>query len=78
MDGRSGLKKAVWLYQPSQAAFMRTIFPSAAKVTPLTTVFVSATEGGRVEEILTEDGTIVEQGQSIVVLSNPSLQLERL
>lgn len=49
--------------------------PIRGKVTPLTTVFVSATEGGRVEEILTEDGTIVEQGQSIVVLSNPSLQL---
>lgn len=49
--------------------------PIRGKVTPLTTVFVSATEGGRVEKILTEDGTIVKQGQAIVELSNPTLQL---
>ncbi|MBT5187150.1 MAG: efflux RND transporter periplasmic adaptor subunit [Kordiimonadaceae bacterium] len=49
--------------------------PIRGKVTPLTTVFVSATEGGRVEKILVEDGTIVKQGQPIVELSNPTLQL---
>ena len=46
------------------------------KVTPLRTVFISATEGGRVEKILTEDGTMVKRGQPIVELSNPTLQLE--
>ncbi|HPF46716.1 MAG: efflux RND transporter periplasmic adaptor subunit [Alphaproteobacteria bacterium] len=50
--------------------------PIRGKVTPLNTVFVSATEGGRVEKILVEDGTLVKQGQEIVELSNPSLQLE--
>ena len=40
--------------------------PIRGKVTPLTTVFVSATEGGRVEKILVEDGTIVKEGQEIV------------
>ncbi|MBT5072244.1 MAG: efflux RND transporter periplasmic adaptor subunit [Kordiimonadaceae bacterium] len=50
--------------------------PIRGKVTPLTTVFVSATEGGRVEKILIEDGTLVELGQPIVELSNPTLQLE--
>ena len=50
--------------------------PIRGKVTPLTTVFVSATEGGRVEKILVEDGTIVSQDQPIVELSNPTLQLE--
>ena len=50
--------------------------PIRGKVTPLTTVFVSATEGGRVEKILVEDGTIVKAGQPIVELSNPTLQLE--
>ena len=44
--------------------------PIRGKVTPLTTVYMSATEGGRVEKILVEDGTIVEQGQPIVELSN--------
>lgn len=50
--------------------------PIRGKVTPLTTVFVSATEGGRVEKILVEDGAIVKDGQPIVELSNPTLQLE--
>ncbi len=50
--------------------------PIRGKVTPLNTVFVSATEGGRVEKILVEDGTIVKVGQPIVELSNPTLQLE--
>lgn len=49
--------------------------PIRGKVTPLTTVFVSATEGGRVEKILVEDGTILIKGQPIVELSNPTLQL---
>lgn len=49
--------------------------PIRGKVTPLTTVFMSATEGGRVEKILVEDGTIVVVGQPIVELSNPTLQL---
>ncbi|MBL4601378.1 MAG: efflux RND transporter periplasmic adaptor subunit [Emcibacteraceae bacterium] len=50
--------------------------PIRGKVTPLTTVFVSATEGGRVEKILVEDGTILKLGQPIVELSNSTLQLE--
>ena len=50
--------------------------PIRGKVTPLRTVFISATEGGRVEKILTEDGTMVKRGQPIVELSNPTLQLE--
>ncbi len=49
--------------------------PIRGKVTPLTTVFVSATEGGRVEKILVEDGAIVQKDQAIVELSNPTLQL---
>lgn len=50
--------------------------PIRGKVTPLTTVFVSATEGGRVEKILVEDGAIVKEGQEIVELSNPTLQIQ--
>jgi len=49
--------------------------PIRGKVTPLTTVFVSATEGGRIEKILVEDGAIVQKDQAIVELSNPTLQL---
>lgn len=50
--------------------------PVRARATPLTTVFLDAVEGGRVEQILVEDGTSVRKGQLIAVLSNSALQLQ--
>jgi HlyD family secretion protein len=47
-------------------------------VTPLVTVFLDAVEGGRVEKVLVEDGTMVQQGQLLAVLSNSDLQLNLL
>jgi HlyD family secretion protein len=52
--------------------------PLRARVEPLVTVFLDAVEGGRVEQILVEDGTVVQQGQMLAVLSNPELQLNVL
>jgi HlyD family secretion protein len=50
--------------------------PLRATVEPERTVFLDAIEGGRVENILVEDGTYVEEGQPILELSNTSLQLD--
>ncbi len=50
--------------------------PLRATVAPERTVFLDAIEGGRVESILVEDGTYVEEGQPILELSNTSLQLD--
>lgn len=50
--------------------------PVRGRVTPLNTVFLDAIEGGRVERVLIEDGTLVEAGDLIVELSNTQLQLE--
>jgi len=52
--------------------------PLRGRLVPRSTVYLDAIEGGRVEEILVEDGTIVEAGDPIVVLSNTNLQLEVL
>ena len=52
--------------------------PLRGRLVPSSTVYLDAIEGGRVEEILVEDGAIVEAGQSIAVLSNTNLQLEVL
>lgn len=52
--------------------------PLRARVEPLVTVFLDAVEGGRVEQVLVEDGTVVQQGQMLAVLSNPELQLNVL
>ena len=44
-------------------------------VMPLTTIYLDAVEGGRVEEVYVEQGTHVEQGTPILRLSNANLQL---
>ncbi len=52
--------------------------PLRGRVTPSLTVYLDAVEGGRVEQILVEDGAIVQQGQLLAVLSNSDLQLNVL
>jgi HlyD family secretion protein len=45
-------------------------------VEPIRTIYLDAIEGGRVEEILTEEGEMVEKGDPIIRLSNNNLLLE--
>lgn len=52
--------------------------PLRGRLQPRSTVFLDAIEGGRVEEILVEDGAIVKKGDPIVRLSNTNMQLEVL
>lgn len=52
--------------------------PLRGRLVPRSTVFLDAIEGGRVEQILVEDGALVEAGDMIAVLSNTNLQLEVL
>ena len=52
--------------------------PLRARVEPLVTVYLDAVEGGRVEQRLVEDGTMVQPGQILAVLSNSDLQLNVL
>ena len=52
--------------------------PLRGRLVPRSTVYLDAIEGGRVEEILVEDGAVVEAGDLIAVLSNTNLQLEVL
>ena len=50
--------------------------PLRASIEPERTVYLDAIEGGRVEQVLVEEGAIVEEGQALVELSNTSLQLD--
>lgn len=50
--------------------------PLRAAVEPERTVYLDAIEGGRVEAILVEEGSFVEEGQQLIKLSNTSLQLD--
>lgn len=44
-------------------------------IMPITTIYLDAIEGGRVEEKLVEDGAFVKKGQPILRLSNTDLEL---
>ncbi len=47
-------------------------------VEPISTILLDAQEGGRVEEILIEEGSMVKKGDIILRLSNPDLHLNIL
>ena len=47
-------------------------------VEPISTIFLDAQEGGRVEEKIIEEGTMVKKGDVILRLSNPDLYLNIL
>jgi HlyD family secretion protein len=49
--------------------------PLRGRLMPRSTVFLDAIEGGRVEQVVVEDGALVEAGELIAVLSNSNLQL---
>jgi len=49
--------------------------PVNGVVLPITSIYLDATEGGRVEEKYVEDGAMMKQGQPILRLSNTNLQL---
>jgi HlyD family secretion protein len=44
-------------------------------VLPLTTIYLDAMEGGRVEELFVEDGAMMKKGQPILQLANTDLEL---
>ncbi len=49
--------------------------PVSGIVLPITTIYLDALEGGRVEEIYVEDGAIMKQNEPILRLSNTDLEL---
>jgi HlyD family secretion protein len=52
--------------------------PLRGRLLPRSTVYLDAIEGGRVEQVLVEDGALVNAGDPIAILSNTNLQLEVL
>lgn len=49
--------------------------PVNGTVQPITTIYLDALEGGRVEETYVEDGAIMKKGEPILRLSNTDLEL---
>lgn len=52
--------------------------PVNGVVLPLTSIYLDATEGGRVEEKFVEDGAIMKKGQPILRLSNTNLMMNMM
>ena len=63
---------------PAQSGVFDDFLPLRARVTPLTTVYLDAVEGGRVDKKMVDDGAQVVQGELLAVLSNAELQLSTL
>ena len=51
------------------------VIPIRGTVQPLNTVFLDAVDGGVIEEIFVEEGSLVEAGQPLLQFSNTDLQL---
>jgi HlyD family secretion protein len=52
------------------------LIPLRANVVPRQTIYVDATDGGRVDRVLVEPGDLVQEAQPIIVLSNTNLALQ--
>jgi HlyD family secretion protein len=74
-SGKSRLNvdlERITISEVSKGAFQEFI-PVNGVVLPLTTIYLDASEGGRVEEKYVDDGTVVTKGQPILRLANTDL-----
>ena len=53
----------------------KEFIPVNGIVMPLTTIYLDAIEGGRVEQKFVEDGVMMKKGEPILKLSNTDLEL---
>ena len=76
-SGKSRLnveKEKITISTITKASFQEFI-PVNGIVMPLTTIYLDAIEGGRVEERFVEDGAFMKKGQPILKLANTDLEL---
>ena len=67
-------KERLTISEVTKGAFRETI-PVSGTVLPYATIYLDALEGGRVEQVYVEDGSILKKGQPILKLSNTDLEL---
>jgi HlyD family secretion protein len=76
-SGKSKLNvdpERITISEVKKGAFQEFI-PVNGIIMPITTIYLDAIEGGRIEEKLVEDGAFVKRGQPILRLSNTDLEL---
>lgn len=67
-------KERISIATATQGVFQENI-PVNGVVMPITTIYLDALEGGRVDEKFVEDGAIMKKGEPILRLSNTDLEL---
>jgi HlyD family secretion protein len=76
-SGKSRLNvdtERITISEVKNGAFQEFI-PVNGVVLPITTIYLDALEGGRVEEKMVEDGAVMKKGEPILRLSNTDLEL---
>jgi HlyD family secretion protein len=76
-SGKSKLNvdtERITISEIKKGSFQENI-PVNGVVLPVTTIYLDALEGGRVEEKFVEDGAVMKKGQPILRLSNTDLEL---
>ncbi|HWV73877.1 MAG TPA: HlyD family efflux transporter periplasmic adaptor subunit [Pseudosphingobacterium sp.] len=76
-SGKSKLNvdaERITISEVSEGPF-REFIPVNGMVMPISTIYLDASEGGRVEERFVEDGAIMKKGDPIMRLSNTDLEL---
>lgn len=79
-SGKSKLNvdaERITINEVKQGTFQEFI-PVNGEVQPLTSIYLDAAEGGRVEEKYVEDGAMMKKGEPILRLSNTDLELSLL
>jgi HlyD family secretion protein len=79
-SGKSKLNvdpERITVSEVKKGPFQETI-PINGVVMPLTTIYLDAVEGGRVEEKFVEDGAVMKKGDPILRLTNTDLELSLL
>lgn len=74
-DSRLKVKKDRLSFSTVKKGTFREYIPVTGNVEPFKTVFMDAEEGGRVNGIFVKNGDYVQKGDSILKLSNTSLEL---
>ncbi len=67
-------KERISINEVKEGVFQENI-PVTGNVLPITTIYLDALEGGRVDELFVEDGAVMKQGDPILRLSNTDLEL---
>jgi len=77
-SGKSKLRvdtQKIMVSEVKKGTFQEFI-PINGVVMPITTIYLDAIQGGRVEELYVEDGAILQKGQPIMKLANTDLELD--